>query len=335
MIPQKEPVGMPLKVFVLSRNSHLPLGDLRRQVPADVEILDGDEVPAQADFDMLVTGFPTRAQVEASPNLRAVVAPFAGAPKEAIELLRGYPHISLHSIHFNVVPTAELAIGLMLAAAKFIVPMDRELRRSDWRSRYGKTPTTILDGRVVTILGYGRIGRRIGTVCQALGMRVAGVRRHAEGVTEDGIATVYPPRALHDLLPTSDVLMVALPLTEETEGLIGATELGLLPSEAIVVNVGRGRVIEEAALYDALHSQRILAAGLDVWYHYPLRDEERANTAPSRFPFHELDNVVMSPHRGGWLSAAESSRVTELAALITAAAQGRPIPSEVDKELGY
>jgi phosphoglycerate dehydrogenase-like enzyme len=331
---------MTLKVFIYTRNSTLPIDELRRRLPANVELQLGDDVPTNADFEILVHGFPTREQVEASPRLRAVIAPFAGAPKETIDLLRDYPHIALHSVHYNVAATAELAIGLMLAAAKFIIPLDRELRNNDWRSRYGKTSVIVLDGRTVTILGYGRIGQRIGAACQAMGMKVVGVRRHVgkdhaiqdnAGVT----APVFPPSAIPDLLPRSDILIVALPLTAETEDIIGRKELALLPAEAIVVNVGRGPVINEEALFTALQSKQLLGAGLDVWYQYPQRTEDRVTTAPSRFPFHTLDNVVMSPHRGGFLSAAEGNRVVEVAALLTAAAQGHAIPSAVDKELGY
>jgi phosphoglycerate dehydrogenase-like enzyme len=328
---------MPLKVFIPSRHTHLPVDDLRRLVHPTIQIIVADELPVPADFDILISGFPNRDQVVASPNLRAVIAPFAGAPKETIDLLREFPQITLHSIHFNVIPTAELAIGLMLAAAKFVIPMDRELRRNDWRSRYGATPTTILDGRTATILGYGRIGRRVGTICRALGMQVVGIRRHLDSAapqTEESVP-VYAPTALAELLPQTDVLLVTLPLTLETEGMVGARELALLPRDAILVNVGRGRIVDEAALYAALRDKTILAAGLDVWYHYPMNDAERAHTPPSRFPFNELDNVVMSPHRGGWLTAAENSRLTELASLLNAAANGEAIPSAVDKELGY
>jgi phosphoglycerate dehydrogenase-like enzyme len=327
---------MTLKVFIHTRNSNLPIDQLRQLLPANIQISAGEQMPTNADFEILVHGFPTREQIEASPKLRAVIAPFAGAPKEAIELLRAYPQISLHSVHFNVAATAELAIGLMIAAAKLILPLDRELRSNDWRSRYGKTSVIILEGRTATILGYGRIGQRIGAVCQALGMKTVGVRRHTGDIQEGhASAPVFPPSALPDLLPRSDVLIIALPLTAETEGMIGPKELALLSKDAIIVNVGRGPVIDEEALFTTLRDKRILGAGLDVWYQYPERSDDRTGTAPSRFPFHTLDNVVMSPHRGGFLSAAEGNRVTELASLLVAAAEGRAIPGKVDKELGY
>jgi phosphoglycerate dehydrogenase-like enzyme len=329
---------MALKIFIVTRNSTLDADELCKLLPSNVEIMTGDEVPEDADFEILVHGFPQRAQLEASPKLRALIVPFAGAPKETIDLLCEFPQVSLHSVHFNVAATAELAIGLMLAVAKLVIPLDRELRGNDWRSRYGKTPVIILEGRRVTILGYGRIGQRIGDACRALGMSVCGIRRHAErGVEQDDMRAVpiFPPSALNELLPDSDVLIVALPLTSETQGLIGKKELDLLPPEAILVNVGRGPIVDEEALFTCLQERQFLGAGIDVWYNYPKGSEDRLSTPPSRFPFNTLDNVVMSPHRGGFLSAAEANRAVELATMLRAAAEGRAIPGEVDKELGY
>lgn len=330
---------MPLKVYVPNRQVRVPLPELRSQLPPTVEIVEGDEPPAGADYEVLIAAIPTPAMLQASPNLRAVITPFAGTPKETIEMLREYPQISLHSLHYNVNPTAEMAIGLLIAASKFMVSMDQALRKGDWRGRFSNTPALILDKRRVTIVGYGRIGRRIGAICHALGMHIVGVRRHVQAGDanideEDGVA-IYPPSTLHDLLPRTDVLMLATPRTPETEGMIGAAELALLPDHAILVNVGRAHVVDEEALYVALRDRAILAAGLDVWYQYPTDEASRANTHPSRFPFHELENVVMSPHRGGWLNAAEGDRIAELARFLIAADEGLPIPSPVDKELGY
>jgi phosphoglycerate dehydrogenase-like enzyme len=187
----------------------------------------------------------------------------------------------------------------------------------------------------VLILGYGAIGRQIAPVCQAMGMQVSGVRRHRPPQpVENGVA-VYSIDQLSVLLPTTDVLICVLPQTPETIGLIGEAELAALPRGAIVINVGRGPVIDEAVFYRALESGHLAGAGIDVWYTYPHNEEARGHTLPSRYPFHELDNVVLSPHRGGWLEAAEERRLQELAALLSAAANGQPMPNLVDKHLGY
>jgi len=142
---------------------------------------------------------------------------------------------------------------------------------------------------------------------------------------------------LHGVLPTADVLFVCLPLTSRTEGIIGLTELALLPSQAIIVNVGRGPLIAEAALYQILKERKIKGAGLDVWYNYPSSADARSRTAPSTFPFGELDNVVMSPHRAGSLGKerAEYLRMEALAESLNAAARGAEVPSPVDLQEGY
>ena len=194
----------------------------------------------------------------------------------------------------------------------------------------------MLPGKTAVILGYGAIGRRIAPVCQALGMRVVGVRRNEPSAPVDSLGVeVKSWTQLAAVLPRADVLICVLPQTPETTGLIGVRELDLLPRHAIVVNVGRGRTIDEEALYHALRDRRIRAAGIDVWYQYPHSDEERSHTFPSQFPFQELDNVVMTPHRGGWLADFEHLRVEALAAMLAEAAAGRPMPNLVDKVLGY
>ena len=323
-------------------NVYIPPSDLskhadalRALLPPNVRLSAGPDDPQPAGCHILVHGSVKAEWLDASPDLRAVIVPYAGIAPELQTLLLRHPQISLHNLHHNDIATAEFALALLFAATKFIVPLDRLLRKGDWRQRYNGAPSLLLAGKRVMILGYGAIGRQIAPVCQALGMEVTGVRRHTPAhAVETGVA-VHPVTALPALLPTTDILICVLPQTPETVGLIGAAELAALPAGAVVVNVGRGPVIDEAALYAALQSGRLAAAGIDVWYTYPHDEEARGHTLPSRFPFHELDNVVLSPHRGGWLEAAEERRRRELATLLIAAANGQPMPNQVDKALGY
>lgn len=326
---------MSLKVHFPKAAVEIPLDDLRRLLPPNVELSAGSVEAQPTDCDILVHGYVEAAWLEASPSLKAVIVPFAGVPAPTRDLIQRYPHISLHNLHYNVAPTAECAVALLLAAAKFIVPLDQQLRHGDWTERYAATPTEILDGKTALILGYGAIGRRIAPVCRVLGMQVIGVRRRAPATADQDGVEVHAWTDLDALLPRADALICVAPQTPETTGLIGARELDLLPRHAIVVNVGRGPVIDEAALYGALRDRRIKAAGIDVWYVYPQNDEERSHTLPAHFPFHELKNVVLSPHRAGWLSAAEPQRLQHLAELIRAAAEGREMGNRVDRELGY
>ena len=194
----------------------------------------------------------------------------------------------------------------------------------------------MLHGRTVLILGYGSIGQHVGKVCKAMGMRVMATRRSLQNAEAGGLdADVYPARDLHRLLPQANVLIITLPLTDETHSLIGEAELALLPEHAILVNVGRGPIVDQAALYHALKNGHLHSAGLDVWYHYPPDEESRANTPPADFPFHELDNIVMSPHRGGGSLEARLIRMEHLAEILNLAALGHPLPNKVEPKRGY
>lgn len=154
--------------------------------------------------------------------------------------------------------------------------------------------------------------------------------------TEDNVE-IYPAKALPDLLPKTDYLVAALPHTPKTEGLLGKKELSMLPRDAIVVNIGRGAIINQSALFIALQTRSIAAAGIDVWYNYSKDEEARLHTQPADFPFYELDNIVMSPHRAGGLNTddTERLRMTHLAVLLNAAAQGKEMPNRVNREKGY
>ena len=328
---------MPLHAHLLRKIPEALLDTLRKKTRPDVR-LSVDDTAVPPDCEILVSGFPEPEHL-ASKRLRAVVVPFAGVPLATSELLQQFPHLSLHNLPYNAVPTAEMGITLLLAAAKAVLPLDRALRQHDWTARYGETSAQILHGKTALILGYGRVGQHMATVCRALGMKVIGVSRTldpttCEGDTE-GTIERHAVDALPHLLPRADALLIALPLTPATENLIDEAAFARLPAHAVVVNVGRGEVVEERAFFQALKAGQILAAGIDVWYNYPSDEASRVRTPPAHYPFHELDNVVMSPHRAGWLSAAEELRMSCLADLLNAAAANQPLPHLVDPARGY
>jgi phosphoglycerate dehydrogenase-like enzyme len=316
-----------VRVCIVRPPRHGFLDQLHAHLAGEVTVVTGAEGPC----DVLVHGEPDRARLEASPDLRAVVIPYAGVPFRTRELLRDFPRISLHNLHHNAAPTAELAVALMLAAAKALVPLDRALRRHDWRPRYVARDDLLCNGKTALVLGYGAIGRRVAAACRGLGMTVLATRRRGAG---EGPDEIHAPADLPALLPRAHAVFVCLPRTPETEGLLGRRELALLPDGAILVNVARGPLVDEEALYAELERGR-LAAGLDVWYRYPEGEEARAATPPATHPFHELDNVVMSPHRGGDCADTEVLRARGLAAMLNAAARGEPMPNRVDLARGY
>lgn len=321
-----------LKVHLNHETEPEHWADLQSRLEPGIRLGTG-ECRSQPDFDILVTGEPTPEDLAGNPRLRAVIVPWVGVPVATLDLMREFPLIALHNLPYNIGPTAEMAVALLLAAAKRIVPYDQRFRQGYWSGEHPEVPGSVmLDGGLALILGYGRIGRRIAAACRGLGMRVAGVRRNpAQADDEHAIAD------LPKLLPQAAALIICLPHTHETEGLIGGAELDLLPASAVLVNVARGAIVEEEALYAALKARRIYAAGIDVWYRYPSAAERKQGLPhpPSAFPFHELDNVVMSPHRAGWSEEKEPARIAELANMLNAAARGEAMPYRVDLQRGY
>jgi phosphoglycerate dehydrogenase-like enzyme len=314
------------------------LDDLKARLDPRILLTSGPDLPDPADYHVLVAGRPERRHLIASPRMELLIIPFAGLPDTTRLLLLEYPHIAVHNLHHNASLTAELAVALLLAAAKLIIPYDRALRRDDWSLRYQPAQAVALAGKTALILGFGHIGLRIGRLCHALGMRVLAVRRNSQQPAAlDFPAEIHPLESLPELLPQAHVLLVAVPNTPQTEGLVGEAELRRMPPGGLLVNIARGPVVEQGALYRALLDGHLRAAGLDVWYHYPQSAAERSATPPADFPFHMLENVVMSPHRAGLTIETEALRMQALAELLNAACSGAtlPLPNRVDVQAGY
>ena len=324
-----------LSVHLLDTPKPEALEQLKRHCDPGILFTTG-QPSAPGTYQVLVAGRPRLEHLAASPELRILVIPYAGLPAATRELLLGFPKLAVHNLHHNAALTAEMAMALLLAAVKSVLPCDRALRQNDWRPRYNPPPAISLEGKTALILGFGQVGQRIGRACHALGMQVLAVRRQAERpIPVEYPVELYSPATLPQLLPRAQVLLVALPATSATEGLLGEGELALMPRGAVLVNVGRGAIVEQAALYAALTSGQLGAAGLDVWYNYPHSQAEWVNTPPADYPFHTLDNVVLSPHRAGASMETESLRMTHLAELLNAIARGEPIPNRVNVQAGY
>jgi phosphoglycerate dehydrogenase-like enzyme len=309
---------------------------LRSLLDTSILLTFGGEVPSPPDYQVLINGTPERDQLEASPHLHTLIIPYAGVPVNTRTLLLEFPHLKVYNLHHNAAPTAEMAVALLLAAAKHLVSIDRTFRDHDWTPRYQPNPSPTLEGKTALILGFGHIGQRVGRICQALGMEVIALRRKPNATFVHPVqAEVHPPQALEKLLPSADILIITLPFTPHTDGLIGPQQLSLMKPGGMLVNVGRGRIVDQEALYNALKDGTLGASGLDVWYNYPQEPDQRNNTPPADYPFHELENIVMSPHRGGGSKESEMLRMRHLAELLNALSNRESVPNQVDVKAGY
>ncbi|HET8842968.1 MAG TPA: hypothetical protein VFN35_16005, partial [Ktedonobacteraceae bacterium] len=141
---------MKIAVHILALQDHEDYAYLRSELSSEIRLTDDPDVPP--DCEILVAGRPTREQLLASSKLCMLVIPFAGLPESTRTLLLEFPHIAVHNLHYNALPVAEMAITLLLAAAKFIVPVDRTFRTHEWTARYQPDPALLISGRSVLIL---------------------------------------------------------------------------------------------------------------------------------------------------------------------------------------
>lgn len=307
---------------------------LRSALSDGIDIHEGS-FPTE-EYDVLVEGKPSTAMVTNHPRLQSVIVPYAGIPEKTRALLLRFPAIHVYNLHHNARAVAEYTLALLLAAVKRIIPLHNALSRGDWSLRYQPSTSGMLYGRRVLILGYGAIGQNIARLLEPFEVYISAIRKNASSAEKVGPVHIHPLQDLPALLPETDFLIVTLPLTPETKGLISTNEFALLPNRSIVVNVGRGEVIDQHALYAALRSKRIAGAAIDVWYNYPENLEDRWHTSPSDEPFHELDNIIMSPHKAGGLAVddVERERMLALADLLNAIKQNTPPPA-IDLQGGY
>jgi phosphoglycerate dehydrogenase-like enzyme len=179
-----------------------------------------------------------------------------------------------------------------------------------------------LGGKTLGIVGYGNIGSQVAKRAAAFSMRVVATAGRARSPCPQGLAwcEAASDAALARLLSESDFVVLACAVTPQTEGMINAERLALMKRDAVLINVGRGQLCDEQALFDALKSKAIRGASLDVWWRYP--SAATPSTMPSRFPFHELENVVMTPHFSGWTSEQEERKAGQIAANLHAVARG-------------
>jgi len=218
----------------------------------------------------------------------------------------------------------EFALAAILYFAKDLRRMVRNQMAGVWE------PFDILEvsGQTAGIVGYGDIGRAVATRVRALGMQVLAVRRHGAPVynVDPLVSRVYTPDQRIEMISRSDCIVVSAPLTAETRGIIGAAEFAAMKPEAVVINIGRGPTIDEAAMVRALSEKRIKGAALDVFDEEPL---------PAGHPFYKLENVLLSPHcadhTADWMEQAMQFFIDQFERF----RKGEPLLNMVNKKLGY
>ncbi|MBU8544127.1 MULTISPECIES: NAD(P)-dependent oxidoreductase [Roseomonadaceae] len=256
----------------------------------------------------------TGAAMASCPSLRVISRAAVGYDLIDVEgaTARGIPVLT--AVGANAQSVAEYSLGLMLAVARNIPRHTVATQGGAWdRSRMGIE----LHGRRLGLVGYGRIAQGLARMALAIGMKVSA---YSPNLARRGdIAPVTAAASLHDLLRQSDVVSLHAPMSAQNRQMIGAAELALLGPEAILVNTGRGGLIDEAALAEVLREGRIYGAGLDVLSTEP--------PLPGN-PLIGVPNAVLSPHMGAATTVARSATAQAAATHVLAALRGQALPPD-------
>lgn len=289
-------------------------------VTAALAASDADLHAALAGADAAISQGWNRRLGDAARRLRLLQLPNAGTDAVDWSAVPAGCHVC--NVYEHDTPVAEFVILSILESAIGLRGLDRGFRAGDWSvghrafgPRHGEVA-----GATLGVIGYGRIGRAIARRAAALGMAVAAVSRR--GPEDDCLTWAGEVSSLREMLPRADFVVVACPLDDSTRGLIGAPELARMKATACLINIARADIVDEDALFEALQGQAIREAVIDVWWRYPAPDE--GPVRPSRRPFWELPNVIMTPHVAGWSEEMLERRWRIVAANLDRLARGQP-----------
>ena len=298
-----------------------------------VEILDDPidraRLPqAAADADILVSNH-WRADYPPAPKVRLVQSVATGV--ELIELAALPAGVLVCNAFGHESAIAEYVVMVMLAWRHRLFEISAEFRElASWRTSWvqGGVPHGEVRGSTLGIVGFGRVGREVARRAGPFGCRILVANRTAKE-PDPGVERVLALSELDRMLPECDTVALCTALGPETTGLIDARRLSLMRPSAFLINIARGQVVDEDAIYSALRDRTIGGAALDVWWQYPNASEPERRG--SRHPFHELPNVIATPHNSGWTDGMVERRWKEIADNINRFVRGESLVNLVAK----
>jgi len=276
------------------------------------------------DADAMVSmNWPT--DMPPAPRLRLLQLPGAGTDDIAFESVPAQAVVC--NVYEHEIGIAEYILSAMLQWVIGIPRMDAALRRGQWYGSHFSGPRhDELYRKTVGIIGYGRIGREVARRAHAFGMNVLACSRTPRSA-EEFVERVDGMDRLPALLRQSDFVVLALPLDRSTTGVIGTQQLAKMKAGAVIINVARGALIDERALFEACRDKRIGGAVIDTWFKYPAPWDAVGES--SNLPFRELENVIMTPHASAWTEGLRPRRSKVIAGNLDRLVRGEPLVNVV------
>ncbi len=313
----KDIVGHEAEVVVSERT----VADMLK-VGGDAEVIASGRVPAEF--------------IRKARSLRMIQSFGAGIDKIDHDAVLERGDVIVCNNHANAAEVAEYAIMLLLATAKHIVFSDRQLRQGDWAMAWGgPLPNHELRNKTCLIVGFGHIGREIAKRLRAFDMYMVAATRSGRTDHQELVDEVMSSKDIIPILKDVDYVILSLPLTTESRHLVDSKFLSEMKSSSVLVNISRGHIIEESALYRALSERTIAGAGLDVWWDYPSKWGSSGKLPSENYPFHDLDNVVLSPHRAAYSENIVQEQFQFAGENILRFVRGETPLNIVDLTLGY
>ena len=290
------------------------------------------------EADVIIGWRPSIEQLNAAEKLKLYINPGTGI-KHHINNFREINktrEVVLVNGHGHAYSTAQHSVAMLLTLMNRVIPHHNWMKSGIWRTSDNKdlfSASVQLRNRQIGLLGYGAINKFVHRFLSGFENEFHILKRSRELKTVTGKfenlnkdifrkAKKYGPGDLGKFLKAIDILMIAIPHTSKTENMIGEEQLKLLGKNSLLVNVARGLIVNEESLYAALKTKSIAGAALDVWYNYSPKKDKNGKEYPYKFPFHKLNNVVLSPHRAA-SPFEEISRWDEVIENIRKVAKGK------------
>ena len=326
-----------MRILVSTRLPDPVIADMKKRFAKHDLIFDkaaGATEELLETIDVMVSGgrtFPDEFY-EHAKKLKLIQVPWIGTNNFEWEKLQKHG-IKVANSKWNTLLVAEFTLGLLMSGLKQITRADRVFRAGKWESR--GYSSTLLSYSKVLLLGFGDIGTHFARLLQPFQCEITAIKNNLDNMIDEQrklVRRVIGWDEYEAYAKEADIVVVTLPLTEKTEGILSKERLFMIKKGAYLVNIGRGAVVNEQGLYEAV-KDHLAGAAIDVWYLYK-RDEEEP-FYPSKYPIHELENVIMSPHRASIVLDAPDRVLDDMEFNIRALENGIALKNVIDFKNRY